>query len=138
MSDGNSPRVRVVAAVVWRAGRVLLCQRPLGKEHGGQWEFPGGKVEPGETLPQAVTRELEEELDVPVIAVGPPLWECGHPRRALTLIFLPTEIRGEPRCVEHQALSWETPEGALELPLAPLDRAFVETVLIPQTETTLS
>jgi mutator protein MutT len=56
--------LRVVAAVVWRDGRLLLTQRPPGGPLGGQWEFPGGKIEPGETPEQALIREIREELHV--------------------------------------------------------------------------
>jgi mutator protein MutT len=56
--------LRVVAAVVWRDGRLLLTQRPPGGPLGGQWEFPGGKIEPGETPEQALVREIREELHV--------------------------------------------------------------------------
>ena len=57
-------RLKVVAAVVWRDGRLLLTQRPPGGPLGGQWEFPGGKIEPGETPAQALVREIREELHV--------------------------------------------------------------------------
>jgi len=52
--------VRVAAAVIERGGRLLVCQRPLGKRHGGLWEFPGGKLHEGEDLLAATTRELSE------------------------------------------------------------------------------
>jgi len=138
MAEENSARVMVVAAVIFRAGKVLLCQRPPHKEHGGEWEFPGGKVEAGETLPQAVTRELEEELDVPVTFVGIPIWRHDDEKKPITLVFLSTEVAGTPRAVEHTELRWELPQEAVNLPLAPVDRMFLETVLIPQTDTTLS
>src|SRR5215831_14141184 len=57
-------RVRVAAAVVWREGRLLLTQRPPGGQLGLQWEFPGGKIEPGETAEHALEREIAEELGV--------------------------------------------------------------------------
>lgn len=59
---GEVRSVRVVAAVVWRDGRVLVARRREGGERGGQWEFPGGKVEPGESEPAALRREIREEL----------------------------------------------------------------------------
>ena len=62
--------VRVIAAVVWRGDRLLVCQRPAHKRHGGLWEFPGGKVEAGESDAAAARRELREELGVEVTAVG--------------------------------------------------------------------
>ena len=65
-----TPVVRVVAAVVARGDRALLCRRPAHKRHGGLWEFPGGKREAGESDADAVRRELREELGVTVQAVG--------------------------------------------------------------------
>lgn len=60
----GATRIRVVAAVVWREGRLLFTQRPPGGPIGLQWEFPGGKIEPGETPEQALRREIAEELGV--------------------------------------------------------------------------
>ena len=60
----SARRVEVVAAVVFRAGRLLMTRRPPGGPHGGLWELPGGKLEPGESAPQALVREVREELGV--------------------------------------------------------------------------
>jgi len=75
-------RIQVAAAVVWRDGRLLLTQRPPGGPLGGLWEFPGGKVEPGETHEQALAREMLEELHVrarpgPVLAVDVHRYQHG-------------------------------------------------------------
>jgi 8-oxo-dGTP diphosphatase len=67
MSAGGAPaRVRVAAAVMWRGGRVLLTRRPPGGPLGLQWEFPGGKIEGGESVEEALVRELREELGITV------------------------------------------------------------------------
>jgi 8-oxo-dGTP diphosphatase len=67
----ETPRaIRVAAAVVWRDGRVLLTRRPPGGPFGLKWEFPGGKLEPGETAEQALVRELREELGVGSVTRG--------------------------------------------------------------------
>ena len=67
----------VVAALIWREGRFLACQRPAHKARGLQWEFAGGKVEPGETKPQALARECREELGVE-LAVGDAVTEVTY------------------------------------------------------------
>jgi mutator protein MutT len=64
VNDAPAPRLQVVAAVVWNDGRLLFTQRPPGGPLGLQWEFPGGKVENGETVEQALRREIREELGV--------------------------------------------------------------------------
>lgn len=116
--------VRVVASVIEREGRLLVCERPAHKRHGGLWEFPGGKVEPDESDREAVQRELEEELGVAVRAVGPVLHSVADPGSHFVIEFLPVEIEGEPRCLEHAALAWVTEEELLSLPLAPSDLEF--------------
>lgn len=66
-TTGNTPpgaEIDVVAAVIWRGSRFLAVRRPPGRPQAGFWEFPGGKVEPGETLEQALARELDEELGI--------------------------------------------------------------------------
>ena len=73
----------VLAAVVQRDDRYLICQRPPHKRHGGLWEFPGGKLEPGETHDHAARRELAEELDVDVRTVGTMLFSDRRPRLAI-------------------------------------------------------
>jgi len=120
--------VRVLAAVIRRQGRYLVCLRPPHKRHGGLWEFPGGKLEPDETLEAAAARELREELAVDAVAFGPLLYshqEQGAPYR---IEFLSLEISGEPRALEHTALRWASPAELSDLDLAPSDRAFAETL----------
>jgi mutator protein MutT len=117
-------KIRVVASVIERGDRLLVCQRPAHKRHGGLWEFPGGKVEEGESDFDAVARELEEELGVRVLEVGGELFSMADPGSPFVIAFLPVEIEGEPRCLEHAALAWVTDEELLSLPLAPSDLQF--------------
>jgi 8-oxo-dGTP diphosphatase len=117
-------KVRVVASVVEREGRLLVCKRPDHKRHGGLWEFPGGKVEPNESDFEAVTRELLEELDVQVRAVGSEQFAIADPGSDFIIAFLPVAIEGEPRCLEHAALAWVAEEELLSLDLAPSDLQF--------------
>jgi 8-oxo-dGTP diphosphatase len=70
VADAGPRPVRVAAAVVWRDGRVLLTRRPPGGPFGLKWEFPGGKLEPGESAEQALVRELREELGVGSVPRG--------------------------------------------------------------------
>jgi mutator protein MutT len=115
---------RVVAAVIEQEGRLLLCRRPTGKRHAGLWEFPGGKLLPGESIPDAVRRELAEELAVEVLAVGGLLFERQDPGSPFVVEFYPVEIAGEPIALEHEALIWVKPEDLAGMDLAPSDRAF--------------
>jgi 8-oxo-dGTP pyrophosphatase MutT (NUDIX family) len=93
--------VDVVAAVIERDGRLLVCQRPTG----GQWEFPGGKLEPRETLLTAAQRELAEELDVCVTSVGSVRLVLHDPGSEFVIKFVEVEIDGEPRSIEHVDLA---------------------------------
>lgn len=104
MSGGFIP---VVAAVVARDGRLLLCQRHQGPHLPLLWEFPGGKVDPGETAPEALVRELDEELGV-ASEVGPLFCEVRHryPEKNVWIRFYPTTIRGRPRPRVHRAIRW--------------------------------
>ena len=116
--------IRVIAAVVERQGRLLLCRRPAGKRHAGLWEFPGGKLLPGESIPDAARRELAEELAVEVLAVGERLFALPDPGSPFVVEFYPVEIAGEPVALEHEALIWVRPEDLAGMDLAPSDRAF--------------
>ena len=115
---------RVVAAVIEQGGRLLLCRRPAGKRHAGLWEFPGGKLLPGESIPEGARRELAEELAVEVLSVGEQLFELPDPGSPFVVEFYPVEIAGEPVALEHEALIWVEPEDLAALDLAPSDRAF--------------
>lgn len=117
--------VRVVAAVIERDQRLLVCQRPEHKRHGGLWEFPGGKVEPGESDLSAVSRELREELDLAVLHVGAVEFSRHDPGSHFIIDFLPVRTEGEPKCLEHASLAWVALEGLLKLPLAPSDLEYV-------------
>ncbi len=118
------PPIRVVAAVIERDGRFLLCQRPAHKRHGGLWEFPGGKLEAEETIPEAVRRELAEELGVEVAGCGDQLLALADPGSPYVIEFHPVAIQGEPTCLEHAALAWVPVSAMASLDLAPSDRRF--------------
>ena len=121
-------RIRVVAAVIERDGRLLVCQRPAHKRHGGLWEFPGGKVHDGETDFAAVRRELDEELGLEATSVGRVLCSIEDPGSEFLIVFVATEASGEPELREHSALAWASPSELAELPLAPSDAVFARTL----------
>jgi mutator protein MutT len=115
---------RVVAAVIERNGRYLLCQRPPGKRHAGLWEFPGGKVQEGESDSAAIRRELIEELGVTQSIEPLLIAEHTDESSDFLICFLRTEIDGEPECLEHASIGWFLPREIAELNLAPPDEAF--------------
>jgi mutator protein MutT len=116
--------IRVLAAVIERGGLLLVCQRARHKRHGGLWEFPGGKVEPGESDLEAARRELDEELGVRVTSVGAVALSVADPGSDFVIEFLPVEIEGEPVCHEHAALAWAEEDRLLDFALAPSDRHY--------------
>ncbi len=119
--------IAVVAAVVTRDARYLVCQRAEGDRHGGLWEFPGGKLEPGESWLEAARRELREELAVEVVAgARAPRFIARDPGSPYEIAFLDVRIEGEPSCHEHQRLAWRSCAELAHLPLAPSDRHFAE------------
>ena len=102
------PHFDVTAAVIRRSGRVLIAQRPFGGRLGGLWEFPGGKVETGETLKQCLRREIKEELGVR-IKVGKPIISIDHAYThfKITLHAFECElVAGKPRAVQVQDFKW--------------------------------
>ena len=124
IAEGTVIVVDVVAAVIRQNGRVLICQRPLDKRHGGFWEFPGGKVEPEESFLETVRRELGEELGVYVSQIGETLLSVRDPGSEFVINFVETDIEGSPRAKEHTGLAWVSLEELLTYDLANSDRAF--------------
>ena len=120
---------RVVAAVISRDRKYLVCQRPAHKRHGGLWEFPGGKVEPGEDDADALRREMREELGVELSDVGRELFSRRDPDSPVLIAFIAVAISGTPRRHEHDALIWASPAELAALALAPTDAAFVTHLL---------
>lgn len=120
----------VAAALVGDSGRVLLQRRPANKAMAGLWEFPGGKVEPGETPEAALARELAEELGiaVPRHALRPACFASAPlgPRHLLLLLYLVERWEGEPRALEADALVWATPAEMRVLPMPPADEPLVD------------
>ena len=124
--------IEVVCGVIEDTeGRFLACLRPVGKHLGGLWEFPGGKVDPGETPESAVVRELREELAVEV-EVGCPLtpvnWAYGE-RLIRLLPFCCRIVGGELRAVEHEALRWCLPQHFGDLRWADADIPILQEIV---------
>lgn len=124
----REPIIRVLAAVIQRDGRYLVCRRPAHKRHGGLWEFPGGKLEPGESLDEAARRELREELGVSVSQVSEPLYAVRDPGSAFLVEFTPVCVSGLPKALEHDEIRWVTIEDLGSLELAPADARFAATL----------
>jgi len=128
------PVMHVMAAVMIDArGRVLLAQRPPGKHLAGMWEFPGGKLEPGETPMAALARELHEEIGVTLLHAEPLIRvPCHYPDRELVLDTWQTaHWEGEPQSLEGQALRWLPPEQVDPTMLARGDRAILQALRLP-------
>lgn len=121
----------VCVALIDGCGRVLLQKRRADSRHGGLWEFPGGKVEPGETGESALVREIAEELGI-AVALGDlqPQGESAEPPNrdspVVLILYSCTRWRGEPRCLDGEAIGWFSPGEAAMLAVPPLDRPFVE------------
>lgn len=117
----------VVAGILERGGRVLACQRRDDQDHGGKWEFPGGKVEAGESPAEALARELAEELSIEAqIGVELERYEFSYPgRKPILLIFLRVATwRGEPDFRQFADARWEAPEQLEALDFLDGDQPF--------------
>jgi 8-oxo-dGTP diphosphatase len=118
----------VAVALVDGARRILVQQRRFGGAHGGLWEFPGGKIEEGETPEGALVREVAEELGiaialpdlVPVTFASDRRTEGREPY--LILLYLCRSWSGEPRCLDGEAIAWFAPDALGDLAMPPLDR----------------
>jgi len=114
----------VIAAVVRLEERYLLGRRPDEKRHGGLWEFPGGKLDPGESMADAARRELHEELGVTVRRLGATRYSVRDEGSPFLIEFVDVEVEGVPVALEHSELGWFTPAEMGTLPLAPADARF--------------
>jgi 8-oxo-dGTP diphosphatase len=128
------PRLRiVVAAVIERDGHVLICQRRRSDSHPLKWEFPGGKVEPGESPSAALQRELEEELAIQA-RIGRELARVTHRYKGwpqFRLIFFRVrEFRGEPRNRVFEQIVWEAPGRLSEYDFLEADADFVRSLAL--------
>ena len=118
----------VVAALIWRGDRFLICRRPPEKARGLLWEFVGGKVEPGETKRQALARECREELDVAVEA-GEVFMEVEHVYPDITIrltLFNAVITAGEPKLLEHVDLRWITVSEIGDFEFCPADEVILQ------------
>jgi 8-oxo-dGTP diphosphatase len=123
MATAEPRRVRVVAALIRRGGRILIQQRPEGSARAGLWEFPGGKTETGETDEQALARECREELGV-AVQVGARLWQGEHAYADLVVslsLFGCQLSEGEPQPLCNQQLAWSEPARLTEYPFVAAD-----------------
>jgi len=118
----DRPLTLVAVGILQRAdGCVLFAQRPPGKAYAGYWEFPGGKIEPGETAPAALIRELHEELGVRVTAASPWLIQRHvYPHAHVELRFFRVMgWEGEVHPQEGQQVAWQTPGAYTVTPMLP-------------------
>jgi 8-oxo-dGTP diphosphatase len=129
--DRPAKPVLLVAAcaLVDADGRVLITQRPEGKPLAGLWEFPGGKVEPGETPEETVIRELQEEIGVETqVACLAPLTFASHGYETFHLLmplFVCRRFAGMPQAKEVQALKWVRPKQLRDYAMPPADAPLI-------------
>jgi len=130
----TAPVLQVVAGILERGdGRVLITQRPAGKVYAGYWEFPGGKVEAGESALEAITRELREELSIEVEVAFPWLRRrFVYPHATVELRFLRIpRWRGEVHGNEGQAFSWESVQAPAVSPMLPANGPILAALRLP-------
>ena len=129
MKNFSTPLLVVAVAILDGSGRVLMQRRREEAIHGGLWEFPGGKVEPGESPEEAAAREIAEELDLvlDVKRLHPVGFASGRTddpqdtRPLVILLYRCAHWRGTPRCRVGEALAWHDPRAVSQLAMPPLD-----------------
>lgn len=127
--SGMKQRTEVVAALVVRGGKFLICRRAEGRARAHLWEFVGGKREAGETEAEALDRECREEL-----GVGARTGElyCAvsydYPDISIRLSLFRAELTGEPRALEHEALAWIAPSEISSYAFCPADTEILEKI----------
>ena len=118
----------VVAALIWRGDRFMICQRPAHKTRGLLWEFVGGKVEPGETKEQALVRECMEELSV-TVSVGDVFLDVVHEYPDLTVhltLFHAAIVQGEIQMLEHNDIRFITVREIDDYAFCPADEVILK------------
>ena len=134
LSGKALPLITVVAvALIDADGRVLLAQRPADKAHGGLWEFPGGKLNAGETPEAALIRELKEELgiEIPLRCLAP-LTFASHSYENFHLLmplYICRNWEGEPEALEGQRLAWVRPDRLRDYPMPAADEPLIPILL---------
>ena len=134
MTEPTTPRphTEVAVGILIREsdGALLITSRPAGKPRAGWWEFPGGKVEPGETPEVALVRELREELGIDAV-VGNAIIRVHmqQPEKHLLLDVREVSFVGAPQGLEGQALAWVAPDTLRDYPMPPADLPVVDTLL---------
>ena len=122
--------VEVVAALIWKGDKFMICQRPAHKARGLLWEFVGGKLESGETKVQALIRECQEELAV-TLSVGDVFMEVVHEYPDITVhltLFNATIAEGEPQKLEHNDIKWITPSEIPNYEFCPADEEILHRI----------
>jgi len=120
----------VVAALIWRDGKFMICRRPAHKARGLLWEFVGGKVEKGETNEQALVRECREELAV-TVDVGEPVMDVVHKYPDITVhlsLYNATIADGVPQKLEHDDIKWITPNEIPKYEFCPADTEILNAI----------
>ena len=126
--------IDVAAAVLERPdGAFLLAQRPVGKVYAGYWEFPGGKIEPGEPAARALARELHEELGIDIGEPFPWITRVfSYPHGTVRLQFFRVhEWRGEPHPREDQAIAWQRFDAPMAAPMLPANAPVLASLALP-------
>ncbi len=127
-----NPSIHVVVGVVFNsAGQVLVALRPAHKHMGGLWEFPGGKIETGETPEEALKRELFEEVGIEVQQAYPLLkYDYDYPQQTVSLdVWQVNQFAGEAQGREGQQINWISPKDLLNLPIPIANQTIVQTVI---------
>jgi 8-oxo-dGTP diphosphatase len=122
--------IRVTAAILTRDHRVLIARRRPGSHQANRWEFPGGKIEPGETPPECLRRELREEFDIDVM-VGEYLGSHRHRYDSGVIELMAYRVQWQGRRMilrDHGAVRWAGPDELSNYDFAPADAPFVEQI----------
>lgn len=116
--------IRVTCAIIESESGVLCARRGEGMTHAGMWEFPGGKVEKGESNEACLIREIREELDVTIEIISPLDWQPFTYPGGLSLALIPFRCRiveGQPKAIQHEEIRWVTRENLPDLNWAEAD-----------------